>query len=282
MTLIVPAFSQHVKLYATEVYLPDCPGEAPDESMWIWQRYFPKAYNLPQAFGQFKSYFEGKTGKTTFKLNYDQEGKFLSIEDLVSETWAKEFLTIIFYGVRWEKMKETDRPNCVELHLTLCVEGNCMPGEEDEVYWDGVLPDQPVLDSGDDDVYHWGQPVGDTPQTEVGSQDIPGPNDFRMYEREPEWINREQVLGEVKYHEMAIEAEIEGKVVVRVLVNPRGEYEKHVRLKDPHPILTSALEKQIMKFKFAPAIAGGKPVYAWKTLGITFEIDPKKNAGIVK
>ena len=71
---------------------------------------------------------------------------------------------------------------------------------------------------------------------------------------------------------MAKEAGIEGMVVVRVLVDKQGKYEKHMVLKNPHPILTQAVENKLSKLVFKPAIVTGRPADTWVTLPIKFQL----------
>lgn len=127
---------------------------------------------------------------------------------------------------------------------------------------------------GDDGDYDWDSigidttdilVVGPEPKTKN-----PGIDDFVMLEKEPMPVNMDQLRKMIGYPPMAIEAEIEGKVVVRVLVDKYGDYIKHSVLKDPHPILTRAVSSQVNKLKVTPGIQAGKPISVWITIPFDF------------
>ena len=71
---------------------------------------------------------------------------------------------------------------------------------------------------------------------------------------------------------MAKEAEIEGKVIVRVQVDKEGKYVKHLVIKDPHPILTKAVTDKINMLSFTPGIQAGKPIKVWVTIPFDFKL----------
>jgi len=81
-----------------------------------------------------------------------------------------------------------------------------------------------------------------------------GPNEFVLLEKEPAPVNLDQLKGLIGYPPMAKEAEIEGKVIVRVQVDKEGKYVKHLVIKDPHPILTKAVTDKINMLSFTPGI----------------------------
>ena len=72
---------------------------------------------------------------------------------------------------------------------------------------------------------------------------------------------------------MAKEAEIQGRVTLRVMVDKMGNYVKHIVLKDPHPILTRAVTEKIHLLKRTPGIQAGKPIKVWVTLPFNFELN---------
>ena len=76
----------------------------------------------------------------------------------------------------------------------------------------------------------------------------------------------------IGYPPMAKEAEIEGKVILRVQVNKNGNYVKHIKIKDPHPLLTKAVEDQIHNLKFTPGVQAGKPIKVWVTIPFDFKL----------
>jgi periplasmic protein TonB len=99
-----------------------------------------------------------------------------------------------------------------------------------------------------------------------------GPTDFVLLEKEPAPVNLDQLKGLIGYPPMAKEAEIEGKVIVRVQVDKTGHYVKHIVIKDPHPILTKAVTDKINMLTFTPGIQAGKPIKVWVTIPFDFKL----------
>jgi periplasmic protein TonB len=99
-----------------------------------------------------------------------------------------------------------------------------------------------------------------------------GPQEFVLLEKEPAPVNLDQLKGLIGYPPMAKEAEIEGKVVVRVQVDKNGQYVKHLVIKDPHPILTKAVTDKIHNLTFTPGIQAGKPIKVWVTIPFDFKL----------
>lgn len=77
------------------------------------------------------------------------------------------------------------------------------------------------------------------PEKEIGA------NDFVPLEKEPAPVNLNDIKNLIGYPPMAREAEIEGKVTVRIQVDKNGKYVKHIVLKDPHPLLTKAVTDKL-------------------------------------
>lgn len=99
-----------------------------------------------------------------------------------------------------------------------------------------------------------------------------GPNDFVLLEKEPAPVNMDDLRRMIGYPPMAKEAEIEGKVILRVQVDKNGKYVKHLVIKDPHPILTKAVTDKIRNLSFTPGIQAGKPIKVWVTIPFDFKL----------
>jgi protein TonB len=99
-----------------------------------------------------------------------------------------------------------------------------------------------------------------------------GPNEFVLLEKEPTPVNLDQVKSLIGYPPMAKEAEIEGRVIIRIQVDKNGQYVKHIVIKDPHPILTKAVTDKISALSFTPGIQAGKPIKVWVTIPFNFEL----------
>lgn len=85
-------------------------------------------------------------------------------------------------------------------------------------------------------------------------------------------INLHELKLMIGYPPEAYRERIEGRVVVRVKVGPKGEYLEHQVLKDPHPILTNEVTKHLKELRFSPGIQSGRPITAWITIPIRFHL----------
>jgi protein TonB len=111
---------------------------------------------------------------------------------------------------------------------------------------------------------------GDIPEVIVEQE--PDANDFIFAEEEPQPVNMAEVQKLIGYPQIARDAGIQGTVVMRVLVDKRGAYKKHRVVSQAHPILAQAVESQIGKLKFTPAIQGGKPIEFWVNIPFAFKL----------
>jgi protein TonB len=131
-----------------------------------------------------------------------------------------------------------------------------------------------VADAGD---YDWNN-VGDDPNGKGKATDDvvvedaePLPTEFFGGE-EPKPVNMDEIKKLIGYPPMAKEAEIQGKVVVRVLVDKTGHYVKHLVLKDPHPLLTKGVTDKLPELKFTPGRQNNQPVKVWVTIPFDFKL----------
>jgi periplasmic protein TonB len=102
----------------------------------------------------------------------------------------------------------------------------------------------------------------------------PDEKEFILVQQEPQPVNLDDIKRNLKYPEVAKQASIEGKVLMRILVNKEGTPVKHVVKKSPHELLTKACVDEIYKLRFKPAISSGKPVVCW--IAIPFEFKLRK------
>ncbi len=112
---------------------------------------------------------------------------------------------------------------------------------------------------------------GDGPP-EVIAEEEPNVDDFIFVSEEPQPLNMDDVRKIIGYPDIARDAGIEGQVVVRVLVDEQGNYRKHKMIKKVHPILADAVEKNLHKLKFSPAIQGNKPIKFWVNIPFRFKL----------
>lgn len=73
------------------------------------------------------------------------------------------------------------------------------------------------------------------------------------------------------YPELAKKAGIEGRVIVKVLINTKGDVEK-VQLLKSHPMLDDAAIAAARKFKFKPGKQRDRFVKVWMTIPFTFRL----------
>jgi protein TonB len=97
-------------------------------------------------------------------------------------------------------------------------------------------------------------------------------NEFVFVSQEPEPINMDDVQALIGYPDVARESNIEGKVVVRILVGKDGRYLKHKVIKKAHPILAQAVEAHIGKLTFTPALQGNQPIKFWVNVPFSFQL----------
>lgn len=113
--------------------------------------------------------------------------------------------------------------------------------------------------------------TGDMP-AEVTEEKEPDPDAFIAAEKLPGPVNLAELKKAVGYPAQAQEAQIQGSVVLKVLVDKEGNYQKHLVVRSPHPVLTKAVEAKINMLKFTPAIQGGKPIRCWVIVPVKFSL----------
>lgn len=96
----------------------------------------------------------------------------------------------------------------------------------------------------------------------------PGMEDYVAVEEEP--VPIKQVAPQ--YPTIAREAEIEGKVVVKALVDKEGKVTKAVVVDGPEIFRDAALAAA-KQWVFKPAIMGGKPVKVWVAIPFRFRLN---------
>ena len=101
---------------------------------------------------------------------------------------------------------------------------------------------------------------------------VPDVDEFVHVQQEPKPANLDEIKKMITYPEMLKEAQIQGKVFVKILVDKEGKPVKHVVKKSPHPLMTQEIESKIYKLKFTPAINAGKPVQFWVSIPFDFKL----------
>ena len=90
-------------------------------------------------------------------------------------------------------------------------------------------------------------------------------------EKAPDCVNLNQVRNSMTYPPMAIEAQIEGRVTVKVLVGPDGSVIKVGSVSGPEVFRDEVSQKSRM-LQFTPGLQNGKPVKVWVTVPFNFKL----------
>ncbi|RMG20524.1 MAG: energy transducer TonB [Bacteroidetes bacterium] len=90
-------------------------------------------------------------------------------------------------------------------------------------------------------------------------------------DQQPRPLNLKDIYQELGYPQAAYEAGIEGKVVVKVLIDEQGQYVQHELLEEGHALLATEVAKHLPKLQFEAAQKDGKPVQAWVSIPFVFK-----------
>ena len=107
---------------------------------------------------------------------------------------------------------------------------------------------------------------------EIISDREPEINEFVFVEEHPKVLNLSKVQQAIGYPQEARDAAIEGSVVVRVLVDEKGNYQTHKLINSVHPLLDKSVSRQLSGLKFTPAIQSGKPTKFWVNIPFSFKL----------
>jgi len=99
----------------------------------------------------------------------------------------------------------------------------------------------------------------------------PGIDEFIPVEKEP-YIDLVELQKKIVYPEIARRAGIEGKVLIRVLVEKDGKPRRHRVEYSDNEQLNDAAVKAVMSSVFTPAIQNDRPVTCWVTIPVTFRL----------
>ncbi len=90
-------------------------------------------------------------------------------------------------------------------------------------------------------------------------------------EKAPECVNLSQVRASMTYPEIARQANIEGRVTVKVLVGTDGSVMKVGSVSGPDVFYDEVRDKA-MNLQFTPGLQNGKPVKVWVTVPFNFRL----------
>ena len=125
----------------------------------------------------------------------------------------------------------------------------------------------------------WGQKTyTDTSITRSPSA-IPSMNEVIPVLLEPQPINLEEVRSLLNYPSALEEEQVEGTVVVRVLVDEKGDYMQHRIIASPHPLFSKMVNRHIRKLIFTPAVDMNRnEIKFWISVPIYFEMHDSQKA----
>lgn len=99
-------------------------------------------------------------------------------------------------------------------------------------------------------------------------EDEPDIDKFVAVEKMPEIVKVEKPI----YPDLAIRANLEGKVFVKILVDREGKPRRAVVIKSDAEIFNQAAIDAAMKYAFTPALQNQKPVPVWVVIPFKFEL----------
>jgi protein TonB len=98
------------------------------------------------------------------------------------------------------------------------------------------------------------------------------PPDFVAVEQEPKFINQIRPV----YPEIARKAGMEGRVVLKVLIDKDGKPVKATIMKNPGTdVFDEAAIASVMQSSYSPGIQNGRPVKVWMVIPIAFKLNSK-------
>lgn len=127
---------------------------------------------------------------------------------------------------------------------------------------DEDIPDELTIDETEID---FSQPVEEAPPPPPEEEEPIV--EFYALSEKPEVIKRVEPV----YPDLARKAGIEGMVVVKVLINTKGDVEK-VEVVKSHPMLDDAAVAAAKQFKFKPGKQRDRYVKVWMTIPFTFKL----------
>lgn len=103
----------------------------------------------------------------------------------------------------------------------------------------------------------------------VGAVEPPPPlrTEFRVYDKDPVAI----IHKAPEYPEIAIQARVEGRVVIALLIDRTGHVREAV-IERSVPMLDGAVIEATRRWVFDPALIDGRPVMAWVRVPVEFRL----------
>jgi protein TonB len=99
----------------------------------------------------------------------------------------------------------------------------------------------------------------------------PDPDEFVAVDVEPKF-DSEELYRNLKYPEIARKNNIEGLVVMQVLIDEEGNVVKYMILQTVDQILNEAAKRAVLATAFSPARLQGKPIATWIAIPVSFRM----------
>jgi TonB family protein len=109
----------------------------------------------------------------------------------------------------------------------------------------------------------------------MAQEDTPHINQYIPVDVTPDPINLAEVKQQIGYPQAAIDSNLSGAVVVRVLVDEEGNALDHKIIKSPGDVLSMAVSAHIEELRFSPAMQGVTPVKYWVNVPLSFRLSQK-------
>ncbi len=106
---------------------------------------------------------------------------------------------------------------------------------------------------------------------------IPAYDEEVELDEKPKPLNMDVLKKKIEYPQRARDAGIQGRVVLRVLIDKKGNYMKHKVVRSPHPWLSESGTAHIHLLKFSPGIKDGKAIPVWVTVPFDYKIEDSKS-----
>ncbi|TYB30375.1 MAG: energy transducer TonB [Candidatus Mcinerneyibacterium aminivorans] len=159
--------------------------------------------------------------------------------------------------------KKVERVQMEEVEQTQMIEEPTQPQK--------VQKPKQVVEAAEGEMVEEDETIADTSldlDEEAVDSDIPGPDEFIPYSKPPKVVSKPSP----RYPELAREAGLEGRVVLKVFVDKQGNVKDAILLKGVSEALNEAAMSAAYKAKFKPAENNGQPVGVWIAFYYTFKL----------
>lgn len=213
----------------------------------------------------------GIEGRVIVQFVIGRSGKIKDAKILrdIGAGCGKEAIRVVNAMPKWIPGKQRGRPVAVQYTLPV---GFKLPKEEEpKLYIDQAIEEAPPMPQ-EEKIY---RVVEDMPR-------FPGCEDQGLNKRKKKECSDEKMLefiyGNLVYPEIAKTNGIEGRVILKFMVEKDGRVNKVQVLRDPGGGCGEEAERIVkMMPKWRPGIQRGKPVKVWFTLPVSFKLSKGKS-----